>query len=409
VVPEPSRTAAQAGLGQETLLARLGLAGLFLSGLVFAFPGAILPAWGYHVREDYISVGNYFLSMVAGLWLAPLVARRALRGSSVITVLVAGSATVCAGLFLLALLPPGFSEWWRLAATVVLGIGAGLINRGAFQAVASLYRRDATATLYLAGISFGAGCVTISLLVAGTYYVYTVRSILVWIALLPAFFCGIYARAARTHKEAFAPALPDLGAGWQWTAAGLKGPVVALLVVLLFFQFGNEWSLGGWLPLLLSKRVGVSPAASLLMLTLYWLALLVGRVMASALLTRTPHGRLLIASASAALMGCTILASTNNRFGAVVGILLVGCGFASVYPLAAGRISGSFRGYHPGFFNGVFSLAVTGGLLAPWSLGFLVARWGTRAVIAVPLVGTLMVFLLVLLLWAEAKLGAADI
>ncbi len=190
---------------------------------------------------------------------------------------------------------------------------------------------------------------------------------------------------------------------WRDTLNGLKSPVAVLLALLLFFQFGNEWSLAGWLPLLLTKRVGVSPASSLLLLTLFWLALAVGRIVAAALLARVPHGKLLGASVLAALFGCLVLAATDNRFGAVSGILLTGAGFASVYPLAVERIGGRFPAYHPGFFNGIFSFAITGGLLAPWSLGFFVERWGAGAVIAVPLLGTLMVSLLVVLLWAEAK------
>ena len=55
-------------------------------------------------------------------------------------------------------------------------------------------------------------------------------------------------------------------------------PAAVLLALLLFFQLGNEWALAGWLALFLTQRLGISPAAALLMLALYWLALLVGRV-----------------------------------------------------------------------------------------------------------------------------------
>jgi hypothetical protein len=389
----------------ETLLARPGLAGFFLSGILLALPGAILPAWGYHVREDHLTVGNFFLSMNAGLLLSAVVARKLLRETETAFLLAVASGVSSASLFVLALLPPGVWDGWRMAGILGVGLGAGLLHRGVFQAISPLYERDGTATVYLAGILFGAGCVTVSLLVAGTFYVYTVSSILVWTALIPAFFSGFYlrvraagARCRGSWREA----------GWRETLAGLKSPVAVLLALLLFFQFGNEWSLAGWLPLLLTKRVGVSPASSLLMLTLYWLALLVGRVGMLAILSRIGHGKLLMGSVLAALFGCVVLAATNNRFGAVMGILLVGAGFASVYPLAVERIRGRFPSYHPGLYNGIFSFAVTGGLLAPWSLGIFVEQWGAGAVIAVPLLGTMMVAVLLLVLWAEAKLAAYD-
>jgi len=391
---------------QEPSLARKGLAGFFLSGLLLALLGAILPAWGYHVQENFLTVGNFFLSMNLGLLLSIAVARYCLSGRDSATLLVTACAVACLSLLALAVLPPGLPAVWRMVGIAGVGIGAGLLHRGVFQAISALYRHDPAATINLAGIFFGSGCVAVSLLVAGTFYVYTVSSILVWIALIPGFFLGSYLKllgkpAAHTVRDR-----QERAASLSGVIAELKSPAAVLLALLLFFQFGNEWSLAGWLPLLLTKRIGVSPASSLLMLAVYWLALLVGRVAASALLARVSHGKLLGAGVLAALFGCVVLATTNNRFGAVSGILLVGAGFAPIYPLAVERIGGRFPSYHPGFFNGIFSFAVSGGLLAPWSLGFFVDRWGAGAVIAIPLLGSLMVCLLVVLLWAEAKLAA---
>jgi fucose permease len=70
------------------------------------------------------------------------------------------------------------------------------------------------------------------------------------------------------------------------------------------------------------------------------------------------------------------------------------------------RIGNRFPDYHPGFYNGVFSFALLGGLLAPGMLGFFADTWGIGSVMFIPLLGTVMVFLLVVLLWAEAKLLA---
>lgn len=389
----------------ELSFARRGLSGFFLSGVLLALLGAILPAWGYHVQEEFITVGNFFLSMYLGLMLSIAVARRFLpEGGPKLLVTACGVAF--ASLLVLALLPPGLPALWRMAGIAGIGVAAGLLNRGVFQAISVLYRHDPAATINLAGIFLGSGSVAVSLLVAGTFYVYTVPSILVWIALIPGFFLGAYVKLLGKVDVREAPKRPEGIAGLREVLEELKSPAAVLLALLLFFQFGNEWSLAGWLPLLLTKRVGVSPASSLLMLAVYWLALLVGRVAASALLPRVPHGRLLGAGVLAALFGCVVLATTNNRFGAVSGILLVGAGFAPIYPLVVERIGGRFPSYHPGFFNGIFSFAVSGGLLAPWSLGFFVDRWGAEAVIAVPLLGSLMVCLLVVLLWAEAKLAA---
>ena len=82
----------------------------------------------------------------------------------------------------------------------------------------------------------------------------------------------------------------------------------------------------------------------------------------------------------------------------------MGSGFAAIYPLIAERIGREFPYFQPGFFNGIFSIALTGGMLAPWTLGHLADLWGVGVVMALPLAGTVMVFVLVLLVWLEAKI-----
>ncbi len=41
-----------------------------ISGLLFGFLGAILPAWGYHLTSDFSTIGNYFLAMSLGVILS---------------------------------------------------------------------------------------------------------------------------------------------------------------------------------------------------------------------------------------------------------------------------------------------------------------------------------------------------
>ena len=97
--------------------------------------------------------------------------------------------------------------------------------------------------------------------------------------------------------------------------------------------------------------------------------------------------------------------AVNNVFGAVAGILFLGAGFAMVYPLVVEKIGFRFPYFHPGLFNGIFSFAMTGGLLAPWTLGMMADWLGIGVIMMLPLAGTLMVSLLLVGIWAEARLS----
>jgi MFS transporter, FHS family, glucose/mannose:H+ symporter len=374
------------------------LSGLLISGLLFGFLGAILPAWGCYLASEFSTVGNYFLSMSIGVIVSTEVAGRLLLKRGIGFLMTAACALAAVALASLALVPPTAPAWWRGPGLLAIGFATGLLNTAVFHAISPAYDRDPAATANAGGILFGLGCLLVTVLVAGTFYAYTVTSILIFIALVPGFFAVWYARSSFV---AVVPRKPTLLGQLFRDLHSLGG---ILFAALLFFQFGNEWSIAGWLPIFLIRRLGASPKAALTILAVYWLALIVGRLAAVALLPRVRHPRFLLVSAGEAVFGCLLLLATNNKFGAVIGTLLVGCGFAAIYPLIAERVGREFPDFRPGFFNGIFSIALTGAMLAPWTLGHLADVWGIGIVMAIPLAGTCMVFVLVLLIWLEAKI-----
>jgi len=363
-----------------------------------ALLGAILPAWGYHRDPaDFVTVGNYFLSLALGIVGAAFLGRYLMERLSAVYRLVASCSVACLSLAYLALVAPPASAWWRVAGLFVLGISAGLLNMALFQAVSGNYHFDAAGTVIRGGIWYGLGCLTATLLVAGTFYAYTVPIVLAVMAAVPAVFAIVYARFSCDLLPP--PKQPDL----RQALKDFRSPGAILFALILFFQFGNEWSIAGWLPLFLIRRVGLSPKSALMILALYWLFLLAGRLGAVAVLPYVRHGRLLMGSVCCAIFGCLILYSTKTGFGAASGVFFVGAGFVSIYPLVAEAIGHRFPYYHPGFFSGIFSLAVLGGLLAPATLGYAAQVWSVAVVIGVPLIGISMVMLLLPLIWLEAK------
>ncbi len=373
------------------------LAGFLLSGFLLAFLGAILPAWGYHRDPpDFVAVGNYFLSLAVGLVGATVFAQRLMARRGLSFVLVFACSLSCISLAYLALVGPPSSSWWRVAGLLVLGIGSGLLNVGLFYAVSRDYTSDVAATVIRGGIWYGMGCLAATLLVAGTFYV-RVSSILLFMAVTPAVFAALFAR------QSYVAPSPGGQPSLREALKDFRSPGATLFALLLFVQFGNEWSLAGWLPILLIRRVGLSPKAALLTLALYWFFLMTGRFGSVAILPRVRHGRLLLGSVLSSLFGCLILYLTTNAFGATTGVFFLGAGYASIYPLVAEAIGRRFPYFHPGFFNGIFSLALVGGLLAPATLGYAASVLGVGVVIGIPLLGTFLVMALLLLIWLESK------
>ena len=361
--------------------------------------GALLPAWRYHLESSFTEVGDYFLSLGLGFLLSCVAVRLRLARRGPKLMLVSGNALACGAFLLLALSTPPAPSAWRLICVFGIGASAGLLNAGMFQAVSPAYGHDAAVTTNRAGAFFGLGCLVTPLLVSGVYYVYTVPSILVLLALLPGFAAGFFARSPLPPARVFPPSILSA------ITRAAKDPGMLLFGLMLFVQFGNEWSIAGWLPLFLTRRLGISPEMSLMLLVLYWAILLAGRLATPWVIRRMNPRSLATIAISSALLGLIVLASTNNRFGAIMGIVFVSAGFAPIYPLAVRKIWQRSPDYDLPLYSGLFSLAAVGAFLAPWLLGYVAESWGIQAVMIVPMIGACVVFLLMLLIWLEAKLS----
>jgi FHS family glucose/mannose:H+ symporter-like MFS transporter len=378
---------------------RRALWGFLLSGLLMSLLGAILPVWNFHLRSDYAAIGDYFLALTIGMVASVRPARFIIDAKGIAASMRTGCVVAILACLALYLSAPPAADLWRYAGILLIGAAAGTLNTATFYAISPLFRQDPPATVNLSGTLFGAGCLITSLLAMFTEG----QPSALLLGLLAAFPIAFVALLGRSRFD-FDPELkrrlekPSM-------KRDFRSPSAILLGLLLFFQFGNEWSIAGWLAVFLIHRLGLSPTKAIGMLCLYWLALLLGRVLAQWILGTVRHGKLLGASVVAAMFGCITLAFTNNLFGAGVGILLVGLGFAAVYPLLVERIGARFPYYHPGLFNGIFSFALTGGMLAPWVLGFFADAYGIQVIMALPMLGTCAVVVFLLLIWLEAKMS----
>ncbi len=337
--------------------------------------------------------------------LSLLLAKRLLSWRGAGFLLIFACCLSCAALASLALVSPLSSAWWRVPGLFTTALGAGWLNVGLFHVISRCDSPDAARSVNRGGVWYGLGCVAVTLLAAVTFPAFAAPLIVLLMAIVPGIFAAVYRRA--TAPE---PALPPTDAPRRDAPADSRGADfpnlgAVLFALLLFFQFGCEWSIAGWLPLFLIRRVGLSPAAALRTLAVYWLSLLLGRLLAVPALSVVRRGLLLGASVVGALFGCLLLFVTNNMFGALTGVLLVGGGYASIYPLVAEAIGHRFPYYHPGFFSRVFGLATLSGLLAPAILGFAASRFGIGVVMGIPLLGTCIVLVLLVSIWVESRLA----
>lgn len=376
------------------------LSGFFISGLLLALPGALLPVWDYHIQPNFGIAGNLFLAIGIGT-----VAGGALGGKldsrfSPGKVLSGGCWLAALSFLLLSIAGPPAPYWLQLLALFIAGASAGLVNTAMLEAITAWYERDPAGTTLLAGTFLGAGSFVTAILISQALNTRNASRWLAGMALLPALAGVLFTRLRISTVKAGARSRVQ-------ALEELRSPIGVFFALLLFFQFGGEWALAGWLPVLFIDRLGISPSTGLLLLALYWFALTGGRLVASLLLRRISHWRLLAGSAFCALFGCVVLYAASNMFGVLCGLVLTGAGFSAIYPLSAERIGQRFSYYHPAYFNGIFAFALIGGMLAPWSLGQFAAGETLQIVPLAAMISSCAVFGLILLIWLGNKVSGS--
>jgi len=379
---------------------RLWLSGFLLLGLLFGLLGSLVVVWQYHIDADPQLIGLHFLFLNAGYVTAAMVCQS-------LTAVIAPRGLVriaciasCVSLASLSLVAPPAPAPWRLAALAAIGLSAGTLGTALLYGAEGAFAIEPVRTTNRAGILFGCGCLLANSILASSYFS---GSPLLAISLLCAVPIIVLAAFTRSKQSGSLSAPNPEQENVREMLRDLRSIATLLLSLLLFFQFGNEWAIAGWLPLFLIHRLGSNPALAIATLGAYFLALMLGRLLAQRLLNRIPHRRLLIASISWAVCGFVLLTFADSLTLAAVAVMIVGTGFAPIYPLLAERLDDRFS-FHPGFYNGTISIAVTGAMSIPWLLGFVAASFGISYVMIPPALGSIIVLLLSLLLMFEAHL-----
>jgi fucose permease len=372
---------------------------LAVSGFLVALPGGLLPLWGYHVNTDYGIAANYFLAVGGGLAGGAMLALRLSKKYALEHILASGNFGAALVLLMLAFAQPPARFWYQALTLLLAGAVAGLINTIVFESIADAYEAARARVTLTGGVYFGAGSAVAAFLLSECLDAPSPGWIFGLAAIVPAL-AGWMAWRLRLSR----PLVEELAI--RDAAKDLRTVLAIFFALLLFFQFANEWSIAGWLPVFLVDRLGMNPSSAVTLLCVYWLALTAGRIVTARLLSVLRHGRLLAASAFCALFGCIAL-DTDTSFGVITGILLTGAGFSAIYPLAAEKIATRFSYYHAGYFNGIFTFAMMGGILAPFALGHAAEAWGLRVVPIAAMAGSCAVFALVLVLALGRKVSGS--
>ncbi|HWB95833.1 MAG TPA: MFS transporter [Bryobacteraceae bacterium] len=353
-------------------LSTAAYAGMFVFGIVMALLGAILPSLAGRLRFSTADIGTLFLVMNACMLLCSLVLGLAMDRFGMKPPLALGPLAVAAALALVVR-AEAFGD--LIPAVVLLGVGGGAVNGASNTLVADLHDdpRRKNAALNLLGIFFGFGALFLPFTIGALLAEFSVMPLLIAAALLCAG-AGLFAGALRFPPPKQRNALPVAE-----MPRFLRSPLVLTFALLLFFESGVEFTLGGFISTYLVQDLGVS-SVSMASWTLagYWASIMLSRAVLSRLALDTDPYRTLGFSAVGAFVGALLAAVAPSAGVAAFALVLTGWSLAGVYPAVLGIAGARFQSHSGTVFGILFTVALSGGMILPWSAGRIGGALGLR-------------------------------
>jgi fucose permease len=147
----------------------------------------------------------------------------------------------------------------------------------------------------------------------------------------------------------------------------LKNRYVLMMVMAIFVYVGAEVSMSSGIPILLNEKFGIEGFSLWLSWALFFLPILIGRFSGAAILTKIKPIRFLVVTVLLSILGILLLFVENTAV-AYTGIIMVGLGFANIFPLVF-SITVDKMPERANELSGLMVTAIVGGAFVPPIMG----------------------------------------
>ena len=326
-----------------------------------ALSGVVVARWGFR------------LAINLGLWLMALGLAFLLAGPKLVGIL-------CIGTY---------------------GLGLGLSVPAANLLVAAVNPERRSAALNVLNFFWSVGAVACPFLVAASAKLQHIPLFLLFVCGLSIVVAVLIALLGRNIVE------PSSNPEKSPLLSVIRARVYLLSIfsTLFFLYVGVETGFGQWMASYV-KSLGTLPLATAVATpSFFYASLMIGRLLAPALLRRMDDVKLVQAGLLLACAGMSGLMFSHELINIAASACAAGLGLSSVYPITISLLSREFPSAQIG--SGMFVFANIGGGFLPWVVGISSTGLGTlKAGFYVPLVGCLLMYFLYLRNWSSSGTAA---
>lgn len=148
-----------------------------------------------------------------------------------------------------------------------------------------------------------------------------------------------------------------------------KHPVFILCSVACALYVGTETGFFSWLPTYMNTGVIGGHRFSGIAITIFWIAMTLGRVGTHFLLPHFKPRQLISILGIVGTVGVLVTATSTYSASIIIGIIICGISFAGIFGLILTCAADRFPRLTGTVFGGVVAAAGVGGALIPWLIG----------------------------------------
>lgn len=361
--------------------------GMLLFGMVMVTLGSILPSIVEKFNLAQIEAGSLvsilpFGILAGSLLFGPIVDRYGYKALLI----------TCALLVLLGMEGIAYAENLTTLniAVFLIGFGGGVLNGATNALVADISDETKGANLSLLGVFYGLGALGMPTVLNVLKNLFSTEGIIASVGgfiltVVILFFFISFPQPKHTQGFPIKDGLKLL-----------KSPALLMAGLFLFFTSGMEGLANNWITSYLEKVRAIDSGKALFGLSLLAIALTVSRLLMGRILKVFTTQQVFFSGLFIGL-GATIILSTATEYPMILtGIVLLGIGMSTGFPLMLGYVAELFSTLSGTAFSVVLVIALIGNMLINYSMGVIAE---TRSISTWPYLLTTCLVCMIILLW----------
>ncbi len=354
---------------QKKLAFIAAYAGIFIFGICAVSVGIILP----DVIIKY-SISEIEAGVVASLLPLGILAGSFIFGPVVDRYGYKYLLIFCVLFVILSLEGIAYSENLFLlkSSVFIIGFGGGILNGSTSALVSDISDGNIGANLSVLGVYFGIGAFGMPLLIGLLSNIFTSSEIIASIGFF-LFIPLVYFILINFPKPKIVRQFP-LKDFIQMT----KDPVIILIGVFLFFESGVEGITNSWTTTYLRDVIIAEKSQSLFALSVLVLSLTLTRIVLGYILRRVSSSLIQLISICVAAAGALVLMFSITYGLTLLGLILLGAGFASGFPIFLGYVGELYKEMSGTAFSFVMVIALIGNMVINYLMGVIAQVAGMK-------------------------------